>query len=130
MKNNIGEGIDKKVFKAVKKELLKNNVFRSVEGDIRKNILDVVRGDECKDPMDKEIITGPCSPTDMLNLLILDYFKWMSFKYSSDMFVTESGTKLKMSRKKMRTKFKNSQGFSKNMPLLLELMTSSMKESK
>ena len=77
MKKNIGnkEGIDKKVFKAVKKELLKNNVFHNVEGDIRKNILDVVRGDECKDPMDEDIIVDPCAPTDMLNQLILDYFK-------------------------------------------------------
>lgn len=125
MKKNIGkkEIVEKKVSKAVRKELVNNHAIRGFKGDIRKNILDVVRGDECNDPIEESEGIDPYSPTDILNQLILDYFKWMNFKYSTEMFAIESGTKTMLSRKKIRAKFKNSDGFSKNMPLLLELMS-------
>jgi hypothetical protein len=132
MKKNIGnrESIEKKVLKAVRKELDKSNMLRNVTVDVRKNVIDVVRGDESKDPIDEELPMIPSSPTDMLNQLILDYFKWMNFKYSTEMFAVESGTKFKLKRKILRTKFKNSDGFSKKMPLLLELLTKAMNEPK
>lgn len=130
MKKQIGKKqiVEKKVSNAVRKELVNNRTIRSVKGDIRKNILDVVRGDECNDPIEESEGIDPCSPTDILNQLILDYLKWMNFKYSTEMFAIESATKSILSRKKIRDKFKNSEGFSRNMPLLLELMSSTMKE--
>jgi hypothetical protein len=115
-----------KIFEAIKKELVKTDVLRNLRAEMRKSILDVVRGDECKEPMEEDTTLKPFSPTDLLNQLILDYFEWMNLKYSSDMLTVESGTKMKTSRKKLRRMFKNSDGFSKRMPVLLELMTTTM----
>jgi len=129
MKKNIRNKISirQKIYRAIKKELCKSDSMRSFRGEIRKQVLDVVRGDECKDPMEDDITIGPCSPTDLLNQLILDYFEWMNLKYSYNMFVVESGTKMNMSKKKLRRRFKNFEDFSKKVPVLLEIMTNSMK---
>lgn len=132
MKKNIGNNINirQKIYKAIKKELSKSDSMRSFRGEIRKQVIDIVRGDECEDQMEDDITIGPCSPTDLLNQLILDYFNWMNLKYSYNMFAIESGTKMKMSKKKLRRRFKNSEDFSKRVPVLLEIMTNSMKACK
>lgn len=118
-----------KFCEALKKQFLQNESIRNVRSEIRKQIFQSVRGSDVQFPNDDDLIDSNHSPIVMMNHLIMDYFKWMCYRYSTDTFNIESGTHKKVETKKLKKNFKNSEKFNDSMPLLLEIMMSSMRHA-
>lgn len=68
------------------------------------------------------------SSIQLLNYMIQEYFEWMCYTYSLDMFTTEIGNPEKVSREYLETrlKAKSKKQFEEGAPVLLQIIMKSM----
>ena len=122
-----GYSLEQKLINAIKKELEKREILKRMKTEMRAEVLEAVRfGD--KSPMNESPDKDLNSPTYLMNQLILEYFEWMNFHYSSGMLLTESGIVEKESRKMIEEKFKSQVEYDKEMPLIFDMMLRFLKD--
>lgn len=123
------KNFEEKIIENIKKQLAESEVMNKIKADLRKNVLNIIRGKDIEKPLSGEASTSIDSPVVLMNHLILDYFTWMCYEYSSDMLKVECGIKNKIDRKKLKSKFKKLETSNDKTPILLEIMLNSLKKS-
>lgn len=122
-----GFGLEQQLVEVIRKELGKRDILKKIRAEMRVEVLEVVRiGD--KSTLNQAPSEDINSPTCLFNQLIMEYFDWMNFHYSTSMLSSESGIKKRGNRKTLEDKFKSSNGFDKELPLLFDMMMRFMKD--
>jgi hypothetical protein len=122
-----GFSLEQKLVDVIKKELDKRDILKKMKAEMRAEVLQVVRfGD--KSPINEAPSEDLKSPTCLINQLIMEYFDWMNFHYSSGMLSSESGITKRPNRKTLEEKLKSKNGFDKELPLLFDMMMRFMKD--
>lgn len=122
-----GFSLEQKLIDMIRKELDKRDILKKMKAEMRAEVLQFVRFGE-KSPLNEAPSEDLKSPTCLMNQLIMEYFDWMNFHYSSGMLSSESGITKRPNRKTLEEKFKLQNGFDKELPLLLNMMMRFMKD--
>ncbi|CRK87305.1 CLUMA_CG001107, isoform A [Clunio marinus] len=112
---------------AIRKRLAENGKLEKIRSEIRSLVLkDVREGDDS--PINTFNSKNLNSSTQFANHFIIEYFEWMGFQYSKEMFMTESGccsSTISTSRDVIESKIRNEKagdGFDKDFPMLLSII--------
>lgn len=121
-----GFSLEQKLMNAIQQELEKRDILKRMKAEMCAEVLEIVRyGDKSK--INEAPSEDSNSPTYLLNQLIMEYFDWMNFHYSSGMLSSESGITKRMNRKTLEEQFKYQKDFDEEVPLILSMMMRFMK---
>lgn len=115
----------KSLKKLVEKTLEANGELSKIRASLRLQILNVLRGNDQSTSL-TNFHENVWPHYDLVHEMIMEYFHWMKFNYSAEIFATEIGHgKSKMTRnnleEKLETLFKRKLQMRKDVPILLNL---------
>lgn len=120
-------GYEKMLLDLVRDTLENNKELSKKRCEMRLKVLEIIRGEE-KLSMNNQ--TSDCqATTQFMNNLILEYMQWHGYQYTIEMFSTETGCK-PLARDYLESKIIAPEQSDKDLPLLLELVMKTMKNSK
>lgn len=127
--NGNSEVMENILLDTVREKLTESGKLNKIKCELRAMVINMIRDDD-KTPMNSPALQNIESPTQLLNQLILEYLKWIGFRYTIDMFVTESGCahRKALTREHLESMFLKPSvaAFDKDIPLLLELLVKSL----
>lgn len=114
----------------IKDTLEANGELNKVRAALRLQILSVFRRDK-KLPMTK-FAESKWHHLNLVNELIMEYFDWIGFSYSSEIFAAEIGQKTEVNRMQLEEKLEKLGAFkvtaNNSVPLLLNLLEKVFRE--
>ena len=119
-------GYEKMLLDLVRHTLENNKELSKTRCEMRLKVLEVIRGGE-KLPMNDQKSDRQAT-TQFMNNLILEYMQWHGYQYTIEMFSTETGCK-PLARDYLESKMNANEQSDKDLPLLLELVMKTMKNS-
>ncbi|CAO1405978.1 unnamed protein product [Diamesa hyperborea] len=122
------ENIDyeKLLLDLIRNTLEKNKDLSKTRCEMRLKVLEVIRGG-ANLPMNDQTSDRQAA-TQLMNSLILEYLQWYGYQYTIEMFSTETGCK-PLDRDYLESKINTPEQTDKDLPLLLELVIKTMKNS-
>lgn len=111
-------------------EIIRNRLSESgdlnkVKSELRAMVLNTVRGGD-KSPMNSLESKEEASPTEIANHLVLQYLQWIGFQFTTEVFLTESGSRSASPQNVLEPIAK--EGFDKDLPLLVSLAMDLLKK--
>ncbi|KAG5684578.1 hypothetical protein PVAND_013803 [Polypedilum vanderplanki] len=129
MNNGSGDMADLKdiLYRVMKEKLLSSNVLNDMAAKLRHEIHNVILNRVGNDMTVS--INGTKGPTGLLNKLIQEYLDWMCYRYTSEMFNTETVSE-STSRENLEAQFHKPENFDEEIPILLDIVMKYMRNEK
>lgn len=116
-----GYGSERQLYSVIRSELEKKEVLKKIKAKMRAEVVEIVRFGDMS-VLNEAPSTRLTSPSCMLNHLILEYFEWMNFHYTSEMLSSESGLKKRANREALEQLLNSRNGFDKDLPILFDIL--------